>query len=137
MKRYLLVVVAVLAVFLTGCGSKLKTYTNLNYVEYLEKQNNKETFPLVIGSDTCSACKLFKGTMESFIKEYQIEIFYIDISKLSEDEYNYLKSQVSFSGTPTTVFFKDGLLTSYYNRIDGAESYSKVVDIYKNNNYID
>ena len=135
MKKYLLVVLAVLALFLTGCGKK--TYTSLNYVEYLEKLDNKETFPLVIGSDTCSACKLFKGTMESFITEYQVEVYYIDISKLSEDEYNALKSQTSFDGTPTTVFIKDGALTSYYNRIDGAESYSKVVETYKNNNYID
>lgn len=135
MKKYLLIIIVILVTFITSCSTKLETYTSLDYAEYLKKLDNKETFPLVIGSESCSACAMFKGTMETFIKDYQVEVFYIDISKLTEEEYNALKTQTSFDGTPTTVFIKDGELTSYYNRLDGTANYSKVKDIYKKNEY--
>lgn len=137
MKKYILFICIVVLIFTTACSNKLKTYSEINYIEYLEKIENGETFPLVIGSASCSACAMFKGTMESFIKKYQVEVFYIDISKLSEEEYNSLKTDTSFDSTPTTVFFESGKLTSFYNRMDGAESLSKVKDYFKNNNYID
>ena len=70
------------------------------------------------------------------MNDYKVEVFYIDISKITEEEYNALKTQTSFEGTPTTVFYKDGVLTSYYNRLDGSASYSRVVDIYKENGYV-
>lgn len=135
MKKYLLIIIVILVSFITSCSTKLETYTSLDYAEYLKKLDNKETFPLVIGSESCSACAMFKGTMETFIKDYQVEVFYIDISKLTEEERNALKAQTSFDGTPTTVFIKDGELTSYYNRLDGTANYSKVKDIYKKNEY--
>lgn len=137
MKKYLVIICILVIVLATSCGNKFTTYTEINYVEYLEKLDNGDTFPLVIGSKTCSACALFKGTIEKLIKEYQVEVFYIDISKINQEEYNNLKTQVSFSGTPTTIFIDSGQMTSIYNRIDGAESYSKIKAIFKNNNYID
>jgi hypothetical protein len=98
--------------------------------------NDGRTFPVVIGSSTCSACSLFKGTMDTFISKYQVEVFYIDISKLSDDDLNSLKTEVNFSSTPTTIFVVDGKHTSVYNRIVGAESFSTVVKQYKKMNYI-
>lgn len=138
MKKICLVLLASFVLFCgLSCGKKLKTYTEINYVEYLEKINNNETFPLVIGSATCSACAVFKNTMDIFIKDYQVEVFFIDLSRVSEEEYNLLSSELTFDGTPTTVFIKDGKLTSYINRIDGAVRISNVKDIFRNNGYID
>ncbi len=136
MKKYLLLI-CIVVLLTTACGNKLETYSEINYIKYLEKLENDETFPLVIGSASCSACAMFKGTMESFIEEYQVEVFYIDISKLNEEEYNSLKTDTSFDGTPTTVFIESGEMTSFYNRIDGTATLSQVKDYFKNNNYID
>ena len=136
MKKYLLIILTAFLILITACSNKNATYTNISYTEYLEKIERKESFPLLIGSETCSACQLFKGTMETFMNDYKVEVFYIDISKITEEEYNALQTQTSFEGTPTTVFYKDGVLTSYYNRLDGSASYSSVVDIYKENGYV-
>lgn len=136
MKKFLIVFM-MLVIFVTGCGNKkFTTYHEIGYVEYNEMIDNSETFPLVIGSSTCSACSLFKPIMENFISKYQVEVYYIDLSKLSEEDFNSLKAQVGFSSTPTTVFFEDGSQTSSYYRIVGSESLSSVVSAYKRMGYI-
>lgn len=137
MKKFVLVLCFCVFFLVTGCGSKrLSTYTEISYDEFNNMVNDKKSFPLVIGSSTCSACSVFKPTMESFIRKYQVEVFYIDLSKLSEDDSNKLNSVINFKSTPTTVFFKDGLQTSVYYRLVGSESFSNVVDAYKRMGYI-
>ena len=120
-----------------GCGSnKLSGYDEIGYDDYRRLIDDKESFPLVIGSSTCSACSLFKPTMESFIKKYQVDVKYIDLSKLSEAEKNSLGSIINFQSTPTTVFFENGEQTSVYYRIVGSESLNNVVSAYKKMGYI-
>ena len=136
MKKIFIVLLIGIVFLSLGCGKKLTTYTQINYQDYVKKLDNGESFPLVIGSETCSACGLYQATMETFIEKNQIEVFFIDISKISEDEYKALKTQISFDGTPTTVFIEKGKLTSFYNRIDGAADLSYVINTFKNNNYI-
>lgn len=137
MKKVLIYCTLILFLFITGCSSKLEGYTKITYEDFKKKIENKETFPLVIGSSECSACANYEIVMTSFIKDYQIEVFMIDLLGLDEEEYNELKTSVSFTGTPTTVFYKDGKLTSYYNRIDGSVTKNAVKDYFKNNGYIE
>lgn len=137
MMKKVLLFFCICLLFLTGCGSgKLSTYSEISFSDFNDMVKDKKTFPLVIGSSTCSACSVFKPTMENFIKKYQVEVFYIDLSKLSEEESNSLNSIINFKSTPTTVFFKDGLQTSVYYRIVGSESFSNVVDAYKRMGYV-
>ena len=137
MKKITLCLMLVVVFFLSGCDSKkLNTYQEISYQEYTDMMDRDESFPLVIGSSTCSACSMFKGTMESFIKKYQIVVYYIDISKLSEDDLNLLKSEVNFSSTPTTIFVENGKHTSVYYRIVGADAMSGVVSAYTRMGYI-
>ena len=121
---------------LIGCSNKLNDYTSISYYEFNAKKDNKESFALVIGSSTCSACAKYKITMTEFIEKYQIEVFYIDISKLSDEDYASLKTEISFEGTPTTVFYESGKLTSYYNRLTGAEGLDTVINIFRDNGYL-
>lgn len=126
-----------LVLFVCGCSQKLSGYTEISYNKLLKKMENGDTFPLVIGSSECSACANFKIVMDQFISKYQVEVFMIDILELSDDEYSQLKTDTSFSGTPTTVFYKDGQLTSFYNRIDKSETLEVVKDYFRNNGYIE
>ena len=137
MKKFLVVFIGVMMLFCTGCGKKLSGYIEISYDEYKKLVENKETFPLVIGSSTCSACSMFKPTMESFIKKYQVEVKYIDLSKLSDEDKQSLGSIVNFKSTPTTVFYKDGEQTSVYHRIVGSVGLSDVVEAYKKMGYIE
>ena len=135
MKKVLLVLSIVLCIFLTGC-KKYTTYTELNFQQFQNKIDNKDTFVLVVGSSTCSSCAMYKPTMEKVIKDKQIEIFYIDLNELSEEEYTKLYSKYVISKTPTTLFIKGGIEESPYNRIVGAISYSEIVESLKNNGYL-
>ena len=129
--------VCTLFLLTTGCGSnKLNSYTEISYIEFSEKKESGDSFPLVIGSSTCSACATYKIVMEQFIEDNQVEVFYIDLSNVSEEEYNKLKTEISFTGTPTTVFYKEGNLASFYNRLDGAEDIDAVKKYLEKNNYI-
>lgn len=139
MKKLIIMLMSVCALFLltTGCGNnKLDSYTSITYTEFNEKKETGDSFPLVIGSSTCSACATYKVVMEQFIKEYQAEVFYIDLSNVNEEEYGKLKTEISFTGTPTTVFYKEGKLTSFYNRLDGATDMEEIKKFLEKNNYI-
>lgn len=135
MKKFIVLILFVL-VFISGCGSKRTTYDEISYSDFKKLVESKESFPLVIGSSTCSACSLFRPTMEAFIKKYNIDVKYIDISKLSEDENSEFASIIGFKSTPTTIFFKDGEQTSTYYRIVGSEDMTGVVEAYKRMGYI-
>ncbi len=136
MKKFLIILSFVL-IFVTGCGSKkFTTYDEISYNDYKDLVSNKKTFPLVIGSSTCSACSLFKPTMEAFISKYNIDVKYIDISKLSTEESNSFMSEVGFKSTPTTVFYVNGKQESAYLRIVGSESLDNVVKAYTRMGYI-
>lgn len=134
MKKFL-VLILFMVIFISGCG-KRTTYDEISYSEFKKLIENKESFPLVIGSSTCSACTLFRPTMEAFIKKYNIDVKYIDISKLSEDDNGELSSIIGFKSTPTTVFFKNGEQTSAYYRIVGSEDMNGVIEAYKRMGYI-
>lgn len=137
MKKIIICFIALITLCLTGCGKKLTTYHELSYDDFMKKIENKESFPLVVGSSQCSHCADFKITMEKFIKDYQIEVYYIDVLSLTTEQYNEFVSYVNFGGsTPTTVFITDGEEKTIYNRIVGALSYSKVVAKYKSTGYI-
>lgn len=137
MKRILFYCLIFLSFLISGCSTKLSGYTQVSYEQLTKKIENGETFPLVIGSSECSACANFEITMSGFIENYQVEVFMIDLTQLSDDEYDELKTTVSFGGTPTTVFYKEGALTSYFNRIDGSETRSVVEAYFRNNGYIE
>lgn len=123
--------------FICGCGKKITTYEEIKFDEFMEMINNKETFPLFVGSHECSHCDDFKKTINNVIEDYQIKIYYIDIANMTNEEYNKFLTIVNFGGsTPTTVFITDGKEETVYNRIVGALSYSKVVEKLKKVGYI-
>ena len=136
MKKLFICCMMLVTLFICGCSPKLKEYTELTYEELIAKIENKETFPLVIGSRECGACANYKISMNAFIKKNQVEVFEIDLYTLTDEEYDKLKLDTSFDATPTTVFYKDGELTSFYNRITSSVSKSVLEDYFRSNGYI-
>lgn len=130
-----LIFISTLLIF-SGCNKKLTGYTEISYNDLSNKKESGDTFSLVIGSSSCSACAMYKPVMEQFISDYQVEVFYIDLSKLNDEEYNKLKLEISFDGTPTTVFYEEGKLTSFYDRIDQAVSIDEVIIKFREKGYV-
>ena len=118
------------------CSCSNKNIKEINLDDFEDKINNKETFALYIGNEDCSHCVAYKPTLEKVLKEYKIKIYHIDNSKLSEKEYNKLKSYVYISGTPTIIFFEKGNEESTLSRIVGEMSYEDTIEKFKENGYI-
>lgn len=124
LKKILFMVILVLS--LTGCGNKIKTYEEISYKQFVQKIENKDSFILFIGAESCQHCSMYKNTINKIVENYQVKIYHIDMDKLSETEYSKFKTYINFSGTPTTAFIYDGKEENTYNRISGNKSYDKV-----------
>lgn len=136
MKKILGLLLICVAFALTGCGNNEKLIT-ISFTEFEKKINNEESFMLVIGSATCSHCQNFRGTLNDVLKEYNVNIYYIDISAFEEGQEEKFLRIVNFSGTPTTVFIEKGIEESPgFNRLSGSVPRSKVIDALKANGYI-
>lgn len=132
--RKLLALFLTLILF-TGCGAN-KTYNEISYKDLNNMLENKEDFILFIGSNTCSACSVYKETLNGVIEEYGTDVKYIDLSKLSDKEESELLSKFPITGTPTTVFITKGEEKSSYNRIVGSAKKSEIIKKFKENGYI-
>lgn len=113
--------------------------TEIEYDEIIEKIENEESFVLLISQTTCTHCISYKPKLEEVAKEYKIDIYYIDVDLLSEENYDKLDSYVNFSnsGTPITLFLKNGEETTVANRINGDASKEKIEKKLKSNGFID
>ena len=126
--------ICLMTILLVGCGNT--KYTEINYEQLKQKLDNKDTFVLLLGSDTCSACASYEKTMTKVMKDTKVEIFYVNLHNLSEEDYSKIYSKFVVTSTPTTIFIKDGEETSTYNRIVGAAKYEDVIDSLKKHGYI-
>ena len=116
--------------------NSINFYDEISYSELNKMISDKKDFVLFIGSETCSACSSYKVSLNKVIRKYNIDVKYLDISKLSEKENSELISKFPISGTPTTIFVNDGVEKDTYRRIDGNVRYSKIVEKFKNSGYI-
>jgi len=138
MKRILtLLFSVVLMMVMVGCSSKLSTYQEVSLDDLYQKLEKKDSFILTIGSADCSHCASFQPKMETVIKIHQVTVFYIDTSKLDKTEYRKLIQKLNFTGTPTTMFFKDGKETSMSDRIEGDKDIETIERKMKKNGYIE
>ena len=130
------IIAIIVAALLCGCSSKESNIKEITFKEFKEKIANKETFPLYIGNDNCSHCVSYKPTLEAVLNEYNITIYHLDNSKLSDEEYSELKNYVSISGTPTIAFITDGKEETTLNRITGEATKEATIERFKTNGYI-
>lgn len=138
MKKILksIIMVFTLVLLLTGCSSNDNHIKEISLDKFKEKMANKESFVLYIGNENCSHCVAYLPTLKSVLKEYNVTIYHLDNSKLSEEEYLEFKSYISISGTPTVVFITDGDEETTLNRIVGEISKEDTIERFKTNGYI-
>ena len=58
----------------------------INYNELKEKIDNKEDFVLCVSRTTCSHCQDYKPKLKKVGYKYKIDIYYIDVDLLNDDE---------------------------------------------------
>lgn len=113
----------------------------ISYEDILTKIENKETFAIYVGRDTCKFCKVFTKPMQEVLKEndfeYPIYYFYTQSYKNAIDNeeengqetWDSVKETLGFNYTPSFIVYKDGIPT-YYDNFVGSE-YFDADDIQK------
>lgn len=141
-KKKVMILVSICLVILVGAviADRMmgKSYFNeISFNDIMEKIENKEDVVLLISQTTCSHCISYKPKLKDVANKYKLNIYYIDVDLLGEDEAKELKSKVNYSSTPVTVFLKNGEEKTAANRINGDASKDKIVKKLKNNGFID
>lgn len=130
-----LTVLVVVFLLTTGCG---KSYMKeISYDEYKELIQNKETFILEIMRTDCSACISFKPKITDVANDYKIEVKYINTDHLTDEENNKLAQETGVTGTPTVIFYHEGLEETVATRINGSVSKDKIISKFKINGFIE
>ena len=125
----------IIASFVCGCSSS-SNRKEISLNEFNKKIENKENFVLYVGNEGCHNCVSYEPKLKEVLKEYNLTIYKLDNSKLSEDEFNKLNEKFSVSGTPTIMFITKGDEETTLNRIVGDTSKEKTIEKFKVNGYI-
>jgi len=137
MKKIVFLFISLL--FLTGCSKG--NLRNIDFKEYNDMITNEKSFVLVIGKTGCSYCLDYKETLNDVLEDYDVELYYIDHSKFTEDEKSKFLARVMFDNnaisTPTTIYIENGREQNKRNRIVGATSKSEVIKYLKGVGIID
>lgn len=131
----ILALITTIIIFVCGC-TKESHIKEISLDEFKEKMANKETFALYIGNDSCTHCISYKPILEKVLDDYDITIYQIDNSKLTDEEYNEFRTYINISGTPTIVFITKGEEETTLNRINGETSRDATIERFKSNGYI-
>lgn len=131
----LLITIIIFLVYNNNMNKSKLVKINLDKVE--EKINNKDTFILCVSSSTCINCERYLPKLEEISRDYNLEIFYIEVDKLSSKELTEFKNVISFDdATPVTLFIKNGVENTASNRIFGNVSNDKIIEKFKKNGFI-
>ena len=104
--------------------------------EVIEKIKNKEDFVLCVAQTTCSHCEMYKPKLKKIANKHDIEIYYINIDKLTKKEKKEFSKYIYTEGTPVTIFFNNGEEETTANRIQGNASSKKIEDTLKKYKFI-
>ncbi len=135
--KFMFIVIFIMVVLVTIIVVLDDNTVYLNEIDYstLEnKVNNKNDFILLIKQDGCSHCQNFTPKFEKVLKKYEINAYFINITKLTNEEKIKLTKLVSFTGTPIVFFFEDGEALS--TTIDGDKDTNVIIGKLKATNYI-
>lgn len=114
-----------------------KTYKKTNeitYEEYSNKLENNETFIVLLWQTGCSHCESFEPKLNKIIEKYNLEIFSLNLHDLSEKEYSTIKNKTFITGTPTTVYIKEG---KYVSKIVGDKDQEEIINFLVESNYLE
>lgn len=100
-------------------------YIDVNQLE--QKIKNKDSFVLVFTQDGCSHCKSYAPVLEEVSKKYNIKIYDLNLTKVKSTDIARVNAIASISGTPTTVFYKNGEEETTLNRINGDTTSDKLI----------
>ncbi len=148
MKKVVIITVVILLIvggIGTGCyfykkhhkkTSSTTYYHTLTYQTFKKMVDDKKTFILVIHQTGCSHCANYLPIVESISNEFKLDVYNINTANFNEEDRYKFNGTVHYSGTPTTIFFFDGVEKTPLNRIVGEASKATTVERYKSLGFI-
>lgn len=102
-------------------------------IAYNSLFNETETNIVVFGKEGCSYCEQYVPVIDAVTQKYNLEYYYVDISKLSNKQVSEALEKVGLSldtlGTPTTVIITKGEKTDeIVGYVDNATLTNKLID---------
>lgn len=87
-----------------------KNVKAISYNSLMEKIENQESFVLFYGATSCSACSSYKPIFAESIEETQeINVYHIDIEKLSKADREAVGTMLGADYTPEVHMFINGV----------------------------
>lgn len=115
-----------------------KDLVSLSISELKKSIDNKEKKFVMLGTESCYWCIQQKPILQYLSYKYNIDIHYIEVGSLSEDDSNTLTSLhedlAGGFGTPTFLIVEDGKVAS---TMSGALGTSDMTDVLKQNKFIE
>jgi predicted bacteriocin transport accessory protein len=132
----LIIIIAILLI-INIINPKKGELISLNYEQLSKKIDNKDNFILVVSQSTCSHCATYKPKLKTIAKNYNIDIYYIDYDKETEEiEKKFLNDYNLDGSTPITIFIKKGKQTNLFDRLEGDVSKEKAIAKFKKMGFI-
>lgn len=140
-KTKVIILVILCLVLLIGVlyGDKILSKSYLSEIKYdkvIEMMDNKEDFILLVSQTTCNHCMSYKPKLEDIAKEYKIQMYYIQVDLLNNEEKEKFEDYISYDGTPATIFIRNGEEKTVASRINGNQSISTIKMKLKANGWI-
>ncbi|MBP3841351.1 MAG: thioredoxin family protein [Bacilli bacterium] len=128
-KKILFLLLVVICIFTSGCTR------TITYDTFEKNIKNKESMIVEVMQNGCSHCESFEPVFSSFMKENNLKYVKLNLTNVSDAEYQKLSESYGVTGTPTVLFFKNGKELSEY-RISGDQTKDVLEKIFKKAGYI-
>ena len=130
------VLIICLVVIIMVLNNKNDYYKEITFSEYKELIKNEETFILYVHQTGCSHCNTFSPRLKKVVRNNKIDNCYgLNLSEMTKDELMEFSSSVSVTGTPTTIFFYDGV-EDEYDHVVGVKTEKVLTNKLKNKGFI-
>lgn len=113
--------------------------TEIDYERFMTLYSGSTPSIVVLVQTNCGYCNMYKPIIDEIAYDEDINIYYLDITKLTNSEYNQLINSIDFFkthsdwGTPTTLIVKNSSTIDY---LEGYSSEDTTLKFYRENSII-
>ncbi len=132
----IVILIAIIVTFSFIGNNKEKYLKEINYIEYVEKVHNNDTFILYVKQTDCPHCIKFTPKFNNILEKYKVEAFVINLTELEQEEKELFIKELSVNSTPTVLFFENGVELGSFSRIVGVRSDDYIINKLKQHDYI-
>ncbi len=133
MKKILIGIVTLF--MLTGCSSN-NLLQEIDYAEFKEKIENKESFVVYVSKTGCSYCAEYEPTLIKVLNDNKLKAYKVNLANMSSSEKNSVSKKVGLEGTPTLIYIEQGK-SDIDGSLVGSNTYENTEEFFKTIGYIE